>query len=163
MSQQSLSKTICEEKVTGSCLCSQVKFEVSFPSIGMNNCHCSRCRKASGAAFGTFLHTTTKHFKWIEGHESIINFIPNKGDPRPFCKQCGSRVPVVKLEQNHVIIPAGLLDDAPDLIPSVNLFIDSKAKWYCISDGLPAFSENAPDDFWARYFVEFQEKLAKYT
>lgn len=148
-------------KITGSCLCGLIKFEISLPSIGMINCHCSRCRKASGAAFGTFLHTTADFFKWIEGDESIINFIPTKGDPRPFCKQCGSHIPVVNREKNHVIIPAGLLDEAPDLVPSVHLYIGSKAEWHSIQDNLPTFYDNAPDEFWKKYFIEFQEKLAK--
>jgi hypothetical protein len=30
-----------------------------------------------------------------------------------------------------------------------------------IEDNLPAFEENASDEFWAKYFAEFQEKLAK--
>ncbi len=151
------------ESITGSCLCGLVKFEVCLPPIGMNNCHCSRCRKASGAAFGTFLHTTTDYFKWTQGEENINNYIPNVGDPRPFCKVCGSRVPVVNNEKNHVVIPAGLLNEAPDLIPSVNIYTGSKAKWYSIQDNLPAFEENAPDEFWAKYFIEFQEKIKMHS
>ena len=160
MSQQNSSKLTNEETITGSCLCGLVKFVVSLPSIGMINCHCSRCRKASGSAFGTFLHTTTDLFKWVHGEDDIINFIPKEGDPRPFCKQCGSHVPRVNNKEKHVIIPAGLLNEAPDLIPSVNIYIRSKAQWYLIKDDLQAFEENAPNEFWAKYFVEFQERLS---
>lgn len=148
-------------KITGSCLCGSIQFEILLPSIGMNHCYCSRCRKASGAAFGTFLHTTTNFFKWVSGVDNIINFLPTKGDPRPFCKDCGSRIPVVNKEKSHVVIPAGLLDTAPDLIPSVNLFVGSKASWYSIDNDLPSFNENAPDAFWANYFIEFQKKLVE--
>jgi hypothetical protein len=147
--------------ISGSCLCGLVKFEISLPCVGMNNCHCSRCRKSSGAAFGTFLHTTTDLFMWVKGEAEIVNFIPNKGDPRPFCKECGSRVPVVNSIKKHVIIPAGLLDQAPDLVPSVNLYVGSKASWYSVNDNLPSFDENAPDEFWGTYFAVFQEKLSK--
>ena len=116
--------------IAGSSLCGHVQFKIKPPSIGMNNCHCSRCHKASGAAFGTFLHTTTDFFEWTQVEEDILDLKPKEGDSRPFCKHCGSRVPVVKLIEKHVIIPAGLLNEASDLIPSVNIYFGSKAKWY---------------------------------
>jgi len=37
------------ETVTGSCLCGGVRFEVTLPFSDANYCHCSRCRKHSGA------------------------------------------------------------------------------------------------------------------
>ena len=117
----------------------------------MNNCYCSRCRKASGATYGTYLHTSTNRFKWISGETDIVQFTPKEGDPRPFCRQCGSRVPVVNQLRKHVVIPAGLLNDVPDLTPSVNIYTRSIAPWHSIQDTLPAFDENAPKEFWARY------------
>jgi len=34
--------------VTGSCLCGDVTYEVRLPFLRFVNCHCSRCRHASG-------------------------------------------------------------------------------------------------------------------
>lgn len=34
----------------GSCLCGEVAFEVEGPFDRFLNCHCSRCRKATGTA-----------------------------------------------------------------------------------------------------------------
>ena len=34
----------------GSCLCGEVAFEVEGPFDSFLNCHCSRCRKATGTA-----------------------------------------------------------------------------------------------------------------
>ncbi|MBT3982379.1 MAG: GFA family protein [Bacteriovoracaceae bacterium] len=130
---------------------------MNLPAI--NNCHCSRCRKATGSSFGTFLHTTPNLFKWTQGEEEINNFTPAKGDPRPFCKTCGSRVPSINLEEEHVIVPAGLIEGDPNLIPSVNIHTDSKACWYSITDDLASFAEDAPDSFWEPYFKAFQENL----
>ena len=38
------------DTITGTCLCGQIKFEVTPPFAGFRYCHCSRCRKASGSA-----------------------------------------------------------------------------------------------------------------
>lgn len=145
----------------GSCLCGEVKFQILYPSVAMNHCYCSRCRKASGAEYGTFLHTTLDFFKWLSGEENINHFIPQQGDPRPFCKTCGSRVPKINQSTKHVVIPAGLLDDTPDNLPSVNLYVASKAKWHTITNTLPCYDENAPPEFWTNYLLAFQEKIKK--
>ena len=145
--------------IHGSCLCGKIKFKVSLPGIGINYCHCSRCRKASGSSFGTFFHTAPNLFSWTQGEELINQYNPPKGDPRPFCKSCGSRVPIVNEEEEHVIVPAGLLDDDPELSPSVHIYTDSKASWHSIKDDLPIFAEDAPEEFWEQYLKIFQEKL----
>jgi len=60
---------------------------------------------------------------------------------------CGSNMPVVE-NGNHVIIPAGTLDDDPGVRPMANIFAGSKAPWFDIEDSLPRFYEFAPDEFW---------------
>ncbi len=39
--------------MTGSCLCGRVRYEAEGELTAMHHCHCSRCRKHSGAAFVT--------------------------------------------------------------------------------------------------------------
>ena len=39
--------------VRGSCLCGDVAWETTGEFDFMSHCHCSRCRKANGAAFST--------------------------------------------------------------------------------------------------------------
>lgn len=38
-------------QIGGSCLCGAVAFKVRLPFHEFVNCHCSRCRKASGSAY----------------------------------------------------------------------------------------------------------------
>ena len=138
-------------EASGSCLCGGIRFEVALPGIVINHCHCSRCRKASGGAFGTYFHTRLGAFRWLGGEELIERFQPAAGDPRPFCSRCGSRVPLVEAADDHVIIPAGTFDDDPGLRPSVNIHAASKAPWYTITGDLPTFDEDAPASFWEQF------------
>jgi hypothetical protein len=39
-----------DRPLLGSCLCGGVRFEITAPFRRANLCHCSRCRKHSGAA-----------------------------------------------------------------------------------------------------------------
>lgn len=136
-------------RTKGSCLCGGVQFSFTPPGIVMNNCHCSRCRKASGAAFGTYLHVHRSEFSWDSGEELIRAFQPKQGDPRPFCSTCGTRVPIV--EEDSVIVPAGTLDGDPGTKPSVNIHVSSKASWSSVPEGIPSFDADAPDSFWVQF------------
>ena len=40
---------------SGACLCRAVGFVATLPSRWVAHCHCSRCRRAHGAAFVTFV------------------------------------------------------------------------------------------------------------
>ena len=57
--------------VSGSCLCGGVRFEVEPPFRRANHCHCSRCRKHSGAFGGTQGRVPREGFRLLQGEELI--------------------------------------------------------------------------------------------
>jgi hypothetical protein len=130
--------------VRGSCLCGSISYEARGSILFFNNCHCSMCRKVHGAAYGSFLHTRADGFSWIRGEDQVASFASSAENVRCFCKICGSNVPVVHGEQDHVIIPAGTLDADPGVSPMVHIFTASKAPWHEITDQLPQFPEFPP-------------------
>ena len=134
--------------IRGSCLCGQVRYELAGGVELINHCHCSMCRKAHGSAYGTFLHADASGFRWTSGADRVNNYNSSPGNVRAFCRNCGSRVPVVEAPDNHVIIPAGSLDDDPGVRPVVHIFTGSKAPWFEITDGLPQFEKFPPKEFW---------------
>jgi hypothetical protein len=137
--------------IRGSCLCGQVRFELEGAPQFINHCHCSMCRKAHGAAFGSFLHADGAGFRWLAGQARVTNYPSSPGNVRAFCSVCGSNVPVLEDEGEHVIIPAGSLDDDPVVRPVVHIQTASRAPWFEITDALPQFAEFPPDEFWADY------------
>ena len=137
--------------IRGSCLCGQVRFELDGAPQFINHCHCSMCRKAHGAAFGSFLHADGNGFRWLVGELRVTNYPSSPGNVRGFCSVCGSNVPVLEDEGRHVIIPAGVLDDDPIVRPVVHIHTASQAPWFAITDALPQFAEFPPDEFWADF------------
>ena len=75
----------------GSCLCGGIKYEITGPLLRPQNCHCSRCRKAQGAAFRSLARVRTGDFRWIQGEELVKYFESSPG----FCRgsaTCAARL-----------------------------------------------------------------------
>ncbi|WP_372369022.1 GFA family protein [Candidatus Uabimicrobium sp. HlEnr_7] len=143
--------------ITGSCLCGQIRYELNSPPQLINNCYCSICQKAHGAAFGSFLHADVSGFKWKSGENLITTYSSSQENSRNFCSVCGSNVPVPEIEENSVVIPAGTLDCDPGIKPVVHIFTGSKPSWYDISDSLPKFDE-FPSEQWYTEVLNSQKK-----
>ena len=123
----------------GSCLCGQVAWEFTGLPERVQNCHCTRCRRARSAAFGTNAFYKKEQLEWKRGQEQVVNYaLPDaKRFGQAFCGHCGGKVPRVVESTGYVVAPCGSLDDAPGLSPIGNCFAGSKADWYEITDGLP--------------------------
>jgi hypothetical protein len=127
----------------GRCLCGDVAFELAgMPEI-VQNCHCSRCRRARSAAHATNAFFRREQLTWVRGEESVVNF-PLPGAKRfgqAFCRRCGSPVARVVASTGYVVVPCGSLDDPPGRFPRGHIFMGSKAPWYEVTDTLPRWEE----------------------
>jgi hypothetical protein len=126
--------------VKGSCLCGGVRYEVdSF--LRVVNCHCSMCRKATGAAFRTRARVLLDAFRWLRGEELVSRYASSPGEERTFCRVCGSTLPTFFRDRPELGLPLGTLDEDPGVRPSAHVWVDSKAPWWEITDDLPQFAE----------------------
>ena len=128
--------------IRGSCFCGGVKFEITRIVGPFELCHCGRCRKASGSAFFPWLVVNREDFRLVQGQELIRAFAAPIRDSPPayctsFCGRCGSPAPILSNELPHVEVPAGLLDDDPEISPDRHIFVDVKSSWFNIRDDLP--------------------------
>ena len=120
----------------GSCLCGAVQFEAG-PFDAMLHCHCSMCRKHHGAMFATFLAGKADGFRWIAGEDQLATYRSSANGLRPFCRTCGSVLPVVLPEIGMSFVPAGGLEGDPGIRPQRHMFADSAPPWFPITDALP--------------------------
>ena len=75
-----------ENPLHGSCLCGGVRFEVTAPFCWASHCHCSRCRKHSGAFGGTQGRVPRDGVPpCFAGEELIRIFRPDGGRVKAFC------------------------------------------------------------------------------
>ena len=132
--------------VRGSCLCGEVGYEIEGPFAAFRHCHCSRCRKARGAAHASNLFVAADRFRWTRGEDRLDAFkVPDaRFFTHTFCRTCGSSLPRVDPDRGIAVVPAGTLDDDPGVRPTEHIFVGSKAPWFEIADDLPRYGERPP-------------------
>lgn len=140
--------------VSGSCLCGAVAFETTATPRRLVNCYCSVCRRRSGAGLTSTLFAPIDEFRWRSGRERVRHYaLPAPrtyaGD---FCAACGSAVPLVMAGSPLAMIPAGAIDSALAALPTVHLYIGSKADWCEIGDAGEQFAELPPPERFAELF-----------
>jgi AraC family transcriptional regulator len=131
-------------KLRGGCACGAVRFEVEDAFTYAGCCHCRQCRAESGSAFSAFAGIERSRLIVVSGAERIGSLLRPDGDRSSFCGRCGARVFAFVRDGEFVEVPLGALHDAPRIRPAFHAFVDSKAPWYAINDGLPQFGEHAP-------------------
>ncbi len=133
-----------DNTLCGTCACGSVAYEITPPFQFFQYCHCSRCRKRSGAAHAANILLNRDQFTWTQGEE-LVNRWEHPAAVRfcnAFCTVCGSKLPWATRSGESVLVPAGTLDDAPTVLPERNIFWKSKAAWYREVGTLPKFDES---------------------
>ncbi|WP_298887483.1 GFA family protein [uncultured Bradyrhizobium sp.] len=129
--------------VRGSCLCGAVRFEIDRVRA-LTHCHCTTCRKLTGAAFATYAHVDADKFRFVAGEDMTTRYESAPGSFRHRCKTCGCLTPGKASYLPTVSIPAGLLDDDPQVRPRLHVFTSSCAPWWTIQDDLPQHEKWVP-------------------
>jgi hypothetical protein len=134
------------EPVTGSCLCGGVRFELTKPFRRASHCHCSRCRKHSGAFGLTQGRVPREGFRLVQGEELIRVYRPDGGMTKAFCSACGSSLFGGTWPNGlEVSIRFGALDGDPVIRPEYHSYAASAAPWDVLpDDGLPRYPGAAP-------------------
>ena len=128
--------------IRGSCLCKGVRFEIDGELTPATNCHCAMCRKAHGAAFGTYAGFKSSQFRLLACAALIKRYPSSPGILRTFCANCGSTLQWLRASQpEEMDIALGTLDDDPGVRPAMHIFVGSKAPWHEIADALPQYKE----------------------
>ncbi len=118
------------DRLTGSCLCGSVRFEIEGDFEGFFLCHCSRCRKDTGSAHAASLFSTTARLTWLSGKDNVQVFdLPDTRHGKAFCASCGSALPRHQMNGQRLIVPAGSLDTPIAIRPDAHIFCADRASW----------------------------------
>ena len=132
------------EKITGGCLCGQVRYEVnSMPKIQLV-CHCTSCRKQSGSAFSAAALVPRDDIE-IEGSTKTFVETGDSGNEikRIFCPNCGSSLySEVVARPDAIVLQAGSIDNPHWFKPRVNFWTDSAMSWVSIDPECKNFATN---------------------
>jgi hypothetical protein len=132
--------TDAERTLTGRCECGRVEYRVVDAFRYALNCHCSRCRAATGSAFKPLAGIERDRFDVTTGADGLlVHGEPDANDTR--CATCGSLLYSVVRDGRWVHVAMGSLVDEPTIRATAHIFVGSKAPWFEITDDLPQHDE----------------------
>jgi hypothetical protein len=126
----------------GECECGTVRYKVVDAFLYAANCHCSRCRVATGSAFKPFAGIEREKLELTDGLDSLLVF-GEEDLNNTRCGVCGAFLFSVVRDGAYVHVAMGSLVDTPSIRPTGHIFVGSKAPWFEITDDLPQFEEYA--------------------
>jgi hypothetical protein len=131
--------------IRGSCLCGAFRFEIDGRISEIHRCHCSVCRKATGAGAIAVLATADRSLKWVCGEDAIRTFKRPSGWMAAFCPTCGAPAPRQHPNGKIWSIPVGCLDDDPGAKVEEHIFVGSIASWDRVAPGAAEHDEWEPE------------------
>jgi hypothetical protein len=126
--------------LTGGCECGAVRYRVADAFRYAMNCHCSRCRAGTGAAFKPFAGIERDKLEVTRGRDELLVFGDDVAN-HTRCGVCGSLLYSVVRDGEYVHVALGSLVDEPSIRPTSHIYVASKAPWFEITDDLPQYDE----------------------
>jgi hypothetical protein len=114
-----------------------VRFELTGKTTPIWMCHCSKCRKVSGAASNATLMAPADSLRWLSGEDQLMKFALPDGWGAWRCSVCGSPVPKLHPGGGAYWVPVGLLDSDPGVRIAGHIYVDSIAAWDEIGGDAP--------------------------
>jgi hypothetical protein len=126
--------------LTGGCFCGNVRYEAAGTPFDQTNCHCSICRRTTGAPFVTWFSAKRPEFRFTAGEPT--RFRSSAHGTRSFCPHCGTQLTFASERYPHEIdVTTCSLDDPEAVPPRDHTRTSSRLSWIRLADGLPEFRE----------------------
>jgi len=124
--------------LTGGCYCGAVRYEVRGKPVHLTNCHCSICRRTTGAPYVTWFSVPLADFRLVQG--TPTTFHSTQRALRRFCGQCGTQL-IFQHEDDalYIDVTTGSLDDPESCPPQDDTYLGDKLGWVSTAGQLPAY------------------------
>lgn len=130
--------------LTGGCFCGRIRYEATGAPFHETNCHCSICRRTTGAPFVAWFSVPRSMFKLVRGEPS--RFKSSAKGTRSFCPHCGTQLTFEHEDYaDEIDVTTCSLDDPDRLAPKDHTRTSSKLGWIKLADGLPEYREARSD------------------
>ena len=127
----------------GGCFCGAVRY--AFDDVfDAGYCHCSICRRTSGAPLLAWVNTPRTGFRVQRGEPRFI--ATSTVYRRAFCGACGTLMWSESIDPdrwNMVSLHHGTIDAAAAIVPAIHICWPDRLPWLHIDDRLP-HSDDGP-------------------
>lgn len=140
----------------GGCLCGRVRYRIQTGAKRqVTHCHCTICRRASGALFMTWVTVLSSGFEWIRGNDNAASteaqvYCSSSGAKRFFCRDCGTALAFQHEDTPQELdVTAGSLENNSEISADYHGFVGSKVAGIHVDEHLPSYEHDPPSD-WIR-------------
>jgi hypothetical protein len=131
------------EYLEGGCLCGRIRYRSSSPPLRGVICHCSMCRRHSGAPALAFVHFPLASFTWAKSEPSWYR--SSRYAERGFCPYCGSTIGMrEEILADRVQVCVGSLDSPDSVAIDDHVWVGERVSWFEVKDELPRFLKSSP-------------------
>lgn len=124
---------------TGGCACGAIRYRFdTYADAGF--CHCTLCRRASGAPVMAYANVPAGAFELLSG--APAEYAATDRGVRGFCAACGTGL-YYRDHDGVCSINLGSLDAPAAIRPQVHIWVASQLPWMKAADLLPAFEGTA--------------------
>lgn len=125
----------------GGCYCGEIRYETDGTPYHETNCHCSICRRTTGAPFVTWLSVPRSQFRLVRGEPA--RFRSTGKATRSFCSRCGTQLTFEHDDfPDEIDITTCSLDQPEKVPPKDHIHTSSKLSWLTLADPLPLYLES---------------------
>ena len=131
------------DKLTGSCQCKAVQYEISPAVKLLGNCHCKLCKKLTGAALSTIAIVAEEDFDLLTGADQLASFQVTENVGKNFCRTCGTPIfNTHKKYPGNKMVYLGSFDDPGFSSPAINVHCEKKLPWVFSMESLKNFDQD---------------------
>ena len=136
-----------DHPLTGGCLCGAIRYRVDAPLKNISACHCTHCRKVSGAGSSHNAVLPSSALTITSGTPKVYRDTAQSGNIllRKFCENCGSSLFSQREKMPEMtVLKVGTLDDATGLTLAMNIWTDSALPWMHLDPAVERHPQNRP-------------------
>jgi hypothetical protein len=124
----------------GGCFCGYLRYEAAGRPFNETCCHCSMCRRSTGAPFVAWFSVRRTDFRLVAGEPTRLR--SSAHGTRSFCPRCGTHI-IFQSERwpDEIDVNVASLDNPGAIAPKDHIYTSSKLDWLRLCDGLPEFRE----------------------
>ena len=131
--------------INGSCSCGSVVYRMDGELRDATSCHCSMCRKASGAQSSAFALIESADFSWLSGEDRLSYYKSSEEMGSYFCNGCGSTL-CGTYKGGICWVTLGCVDGDPKITVGKHIFMGSRAPWETNPNDVAQYEEFPDQD-----------------